>query len=55
MQNWQIFEKIMWQMRQRIGDKSPLDKAVDILISNTVDFQELFQEFWVDINKEFSF
>lgn len=47
--------KIMWQMRQRIGDKSPLDKAVDILISNTVDFQELFQEFWVDINKEFSF
>ena len=47
--------KIMWQMRQRIGDKSPLDNAVDLLISHEMEFEKLFDAFWLDINKEFSF
>ena len=46
---------IMWQMRQRIKNKSPLDTAVDLLISNEVELKKLFDEFWKDINKEFSF
>ena len=46
--------KIMWQMRQRIGDKSPLDSSIDILISKELQFKGLFDEFWKDLLKEFS-
>lgn len=45
--------KIMWQMRQRIGDKSPLDESVDLLIKNETELQYLFNEFWVQIKNEF--
>ena len=46
--------KIMWQMRQRIRDKSPLDLSVDILISKEIQFKGLFDEFWKDLLKEFN-
>ncbi len=46
---------IMFQMRQRIGSKSPLDEAVDILISKEEDFNCLFMQIWKDAQKEFSF
>lgn len=45
--------KIMWQMRKRIGDKSPLDTSVDLLISKEAVFKSLFDEFWKEIYKEF--
>lgn len=47
--------KIMWQMRQRIGDKSPLDESVDLLVKNEKELQVLFNEFWVEITQEFRF
>ena len=46
--------KIMWQMRKRIGDKSPLDTSVDLLISKEAVFKSLFEEFWKEIYKEFN-
>ena len=46
---------IMLQMRKRIGDKSPLDKAVDILIQEENLFDKIFQEFWIDAQKKFNF
>lgn len=52
---YESLRMIMWQMRQRIKDKSPLDNAVDLLISNESEFESLFDVFWLDINKEFSF
>lgn len=47
--------KIMWQMRQRIGDKSPLDESVDLLIKNEARLQVLFDEFWREVSREFRF
>ena len=46
---------IMFQMRRRIGDKSPLDEAVDILIRKEDDFNHLFRQIWEDAQKEFYF
>ena len=42
-------------MRQRIGDKSPLDESVDLLVKNEKELQVLFNEFWVEITQEFRF
>jgi acyl carrier protein phosphodiesterase len=44
---------IMYQMRRRIGGKSPLDEAVNILIANQKDFTNLFDEIWKDAKHEF--
>ena len=46
---------IMFQMRRRIGGKSPLDEAVDILIRKEDDFNHLFRQIWEDAQKEFYF
>ncbi len=43
---------IMLQMRNRIGNKSPLDEAVDILIQEQKQLSGLFQLFWKDVLKE---
>lgn len=51
--DYEGLRKIMWQMRQRIGDKSPLDEAVDLLIKQKEHLQPLFDEFWTEIQTEF--
>tara|TARA_B100000401_G_scaffold221092_1_gene149480 strand:- start:2253 stop:2807 length:555 start_codon:yes stop_codon:yes gene_type:complete len=47
--------RIMLQMRKRIGDKSPLEESVDILIQKEEEFNLLFTQIWRDAQQEFSF
>ena len=47
--------RIMSQMRKRIGDKSPLDESVDILILKEQEFDILFKTIWEDAQKKFNF
>lgn len=46
---------IMFQMRRRIGNKSPLDEAVDVFLRRETEFNYLFEQIWEDAQKEFSF
>ena len=46
---------IMFQMRRRIGNKSPLDEAVNILISKEETFNYLFMQIWKEAQSKFSF
>ncbi len=48
-------KKIMFQMRRRIGDKAPLDEAVDIMVCNEEEFKVLFRQIWQDAQGEFFF
>jgi len=47
--------RIMLQMRKRIGDKSPLEESVDLLIQKEDDFNFLFTQIWTDARREFRF
>ena len=47
--------RIMLQMRKRIGDKSPLEESVDILIQKEDEFNLLFTQIWRDAQRKFSF
>ena len=47
--------KIMLQMRKRIGDKSPLEESVDILVQKEIEFDVLFKQIWDDAQQKFSF
>ncbi|MBK22025.1 MAG: hypothetical protein CMP63_06915 [Flavobacteriales bacterium] len=47
--------RIMLQMRKRIGDKSPLEESVDILIQKEDEFNLLFTQIWRDAQQKFSF
>lgn len=45
--------RIMAQMRKRIGNKSPLDNSVDILILKEQEFNVIFKTIWEDAQKKF--
>jgi acyl carrier protein phosphodiesterase len=44
---------ILFQMRRRIGDKSPLNESVDILIERKEEFNVIFDEVWEDSKTTF--
>ena len=48
-------KNIMFQMRRRIGDKSPLDEAVNIMVCREEEFNYLFEQIWQDAQKQFLF
>jgi hypothetical protein len=42
-------------MRRRIGDKSPLDEAVNIMVCREEEFNSLFEQIWQEAQKQFLF
>ena len=48
-------KNIMYQMRQRIKDKSPLDESVNIMVCREEEFKCLFEQIWEDAQNRFSF
>jgi acyl carrier protein phosphodiesterase len=44
---------ILFQMRRRIGNKSPLNESVDILIERKEEFNVIFDEVWEDSKTTF--
>jgi acyl carrier protein phosphodiesterase len=48
-------KNIMLQMRQRIGNKAPLDEAVNIMVRKEEEFNYLFKQIWQDAQTKYLF
>jgi acyl carrier protein phosphodiesterase len=48
-------KNIMLQMRKRIGNKSPLDEAVNIMVCKEEEFNYLFKQIWQDAQTKYFF
>jgi hypothetical protein len=42
-------------MRQRIGNKAPLDEAVNIMVRKEEEFNYLFKQIWQDAQTKYLF